>query len=60
MDKFRNYKNTPKNLKLLLKAIFPNKNKSINIEHKCGTTFQLVYYLIHNGKKNIPLHIRKS
>ena len=37
--------------------LFPQRSRSENIIRKCDTIFQIVFNLVHNGRKNVPLHI---
>ena len=37
--------------------MFPQRSRSENIIRKCDTIFQIVFNLVHNGRKNVPLHI---
>lgn len=38
-------------------AMFPSYHSSPQIQLKCQTIFQTIFYLIHNGTQNTPLHI---
>ena len=41
-------------------SMFPYQSKSENIMEKCDTIFQIIYYLVHNGKKKSPIHLSLS
>ena len=43
--------------KCFLTNLFPQRSRSENIIRKCDTIFQIVFNLVHNGRKNVPLHI---
>ena len=36
--------------------LFPHRTKSVNNQRKCDTIFQIIHYIIHNGKKHNPFH----
>ena len=37
--------------------LFPQRSRSENIIRQCDTIFQIVFNLVHNCRKNVPLHI---
>ena len=37
--------------------MFPYQSKLENIIQKCDTIFEIIYYLVHNGKKKNLLHL---
>ena len=37
--------------------LFPHRTKSVNIQRKCDTIFQIIHYVIYNGKKHNPFHV---
>ena len=41
---------------LFLNSIFLYRPQSENIKRKCGTIFQIIFYLVHSSKKKTPLH----
>ena len=38
-------------------TIFPYRTKSKHIQRKCDVIFQIIYFIMHNGQKQTPLHI---
>ena len=38
-------------------ALFPYRTKSKATQRKCDSIFQIVHYIVHNGKKHNPLHV---
>ena len=38
-------------------AMFPYRKSSPNITKKCDLIFQVVYNLVHNGRKRTPFHV---
>ena len=42
----------PQSWETFFKILFPHRAKSVNIHRKCDTMFQIIHYIIHNGKKH--------
>ena len=47
----------PQSWEKFFNILFPHQTKSVNIQRKCDTIFQIIHYVIHNGKKQIPFHV---
>ena len=56
---FENYTaSRPQSWERFLNIFFPHRTKSVNIQRKCDTIFQIIHYIIHNEKKkNNPFHV---
>ena len=50
-------KDCPPTWSAFFDSMFPYQSKSENIIRKCDTIFQIIYYLVHNGKKKTPFHL---
>ena len=37
--------------------MFPYRTKSLHIQRKCDTLFQIIHYILHNGRKHNPFHV---
>ena len=49
--------NRPKLWDLFFNTLFPSRKKSDHIKRKCDNIFQIVFNLVHNGKKRTPMHV---
>ena len=44
----------PQSWKRFFNILFPHRTKSVNIQLKYDIIFQIIHYVIHNGKKHNP------
>lgn len=49
--------NVPESWSKFCAGLFPSFYSSPQVQLKCISVFQILFYLIHNGIKNTPLHI---
>ena len=50
-------KQRPPTWEKFFNAMFPYRKSSPNITKKCDLIFQVVYNLVHNGRKRTPFHV---
>ena len=50
-------KQSPPTWEKFFNVMFPYKKSSPNTTKKCGLIFQVVYNLVHNGRKRTPFHV---
>ena len=47
----------PQSWERFFNILFPHRTKSLDFQHKCDTIFQIIHYVIQNGKKHNPFHV---
>ena len=47
----------PQSWERFFNILFPHRTKSVNIQRKRDTIFQIIHYFIHNEKKHNPFHV---
>ena len=47
----------PQSREKFFNILFLHRTKSVNIQRKCDTIFQIIHYVIHNWKKHNPFHV---